>query len=37
MMEGIAADDHRLRSIINAVVTSYPFTHRRIEDLRRQP
>lgn len=35
MMEGIAADDHRLRSIINAVVTSYPFTHRRIEDNRR--
>lgn len=37
MMEGIAADDHRMRSIVNAVVTSYPFTHRRIEDNRRQP
>ncbi|MFN9297435.1 MAG: DUF1592 domain-containing protein, partial [Acidobacteriota bacterium] len=37
MMEGIAADGHRMRSIVNAVVTSYPFTHRRIEDNRRQP
>jgi hypothetical protein len=37
MMEGIAADGHSMRSIVNAVVTSYPFTHRRIEENRRQP
>jgi hypothetical protein len=32
MMEQIAADGYRMRSIIYAVVTSYPFTHRRVEE-----
>lgn len=31
MMEEIAADGYRMRSLIYGVVTSYPFTHRRIE------
>ncbi len=31
----IAGDGYRMRALINGVVTSYPFTHRRIEELRR--
>ncbi len=37
LMEDVAADGFRMRSIINGVVLSYPFTHRRIEDTRRLP
>lgn len=28
----IAADDYRMRTLVTAVVTSYPFTHRRIRE-----
>jgi hypothetical protein len=31
LMSEIAADGYRMRSLIQGVVTSYPFTHRRIE------
>src|SRR6056297_3139250 len=31
LMQEIAEDGHRMQSIINAVVTSYPFTHRRTD------
>jgi len=31
LMSELAADGHRMRAIIHGVVTSYPFTHRRIE------
>lgn len=34
MMQRIAADGYRMQTLINAVVTSYPFTHRRIEEER---
>jgi hypothetical protein len=30
LMQEIAADEYRMQSLILAVVTSYPFTHRRI-------
>jgi hypothetical protein len=29
-MQEIAAEEYRMQSLILAVVTSYPFTHRRI-------
>jgi uncharacterized protein DUF1592/uncharacterized protein DUF1588/uncharacterized protein DUF1585/uncharacterized protein DUF1587/uncharacterized protein DUF1595 len=32
LMRDIAADDYRVQTLISAVVTSYPFTHRRIPD-----
>jgi hypothetical protein len=32
MMEEMAADGYRMRSLVYGVVTSYPFTHRRIDD-----
>jgi mono/diheme cytochrome c family protein/PAS domain-containing protein len=32
LMENIAADGYRMRSLIYGVVTSYPFTHRRVEE-----
>jgi len=32
LMARIAADDHRVRTIITEVITSYLFTHRRVED-----
>jgi hypothetical protein len=35
LMGQIASDQYRMRSLINAVVTSYPFTNRRIEEQRR--
>lgn len=31
LMQKIAGDDYRMQTLITAVVTSYPFTHRRIE------
>ena len=31
MMEKIAQDDYRMQTLITAVITSYPFMHRRIE------
>ena len=33
-MDEIAADGYRMRSLIYGVVTSYPFTHRRVEERR---
>ena len=35
MMGDLAGDGYRMRAVINAVVTSYPFTYRRIEAQRR--
>jgi hypothetical protein len=32
LMQEIAADGYRMQTLIDAVVTSYPFTHRRIPD-----
>jgi hypothetical protein len=32
LMDSIAKDDFRMQSLITAIVTSYPFTHRRITD-----
>ena len=32
LMDQIAADGYRMRSVIYATVTSYPFTHRRVDD-----
>ena len=34
LMQDIAGDGYRMQTLINAVVTSYPFTHRRIEEER---
>jgi hypothetical protein len=31
LMETIANDDHRIQTLVSEVVTSYPFTHRRIQ------
>jgi hypothetical protein len=30
-MDKISADDYRIRTIITEVITSYLFTHRRVE------
>ena len=35
LMDEIARDGYRMRAVIDGVVTSYPFTHRRIEVQRR--
>lgn len=35
LMSDLARDGYRMRALITGVVTSYPFTHRRIEELRR--
>ncbi|MDE0100851.1 MAG: DUF1592 domain-containing protein [Bryobacterales bacterium] len=35
LMQDIAADGYRMQTLINTVVNSYPFTHRRIEEERR--
>jgi hypothetical protein len=35
MMARIAGDGYRMRALINEVITSYPFTHRRIAEHRR--
>jgi hypothetical protein len=32
LMQEIAADEYRMQTVICAVVTSYPFTHRRIPE-----
>lgn len=32
LMDEIAADGYRMRSLIYGVITSYPFTHRRVEE-----
>ena len=34
LMEEIASDGHRMQTLVIKVVTSYPFTHRRIHDER---
>ena len=34
LMQEIAADGYRMQTLVQAVVTSYPFTHRRIEEER---
>ena len=34
VMSEIAGDGYRMRALINGVITSYPFTHRRIEEQR---
>ena len=34
LMQQIAGDGYRMQTLIKAVVTSYPFTHRRIEEER---
>lgn len=35
LMGEIAGDGYRMRALIDGVITSYPFTHRRIEEARR--
>ncbi len=37
LMQEIAADGYRMQTLISAVVTSYPFTYRRIQDERSSP
>ena len=37
LMQEIAADEYRMQSLISAIVTSYPFTHRRIPEERDVP
>jgi hypothetical protein len=32
LVRDLAADDYRMRSLVTAVVMSYPFTHRRIRE-----
>lgn len=34
LMQDIAADGYRMQTLISAVVTSYPFTHRRVQEER---
>ncbi|MEW4488154.1 DUF1592 domain-containing protein [Thalassoglobus sp. JC818] len=34
LMQEIADDDYRMQTLITAVVTSYPFTHRRVQEDR---
>src|SRR5688572_30723184 len=34
LMQDIAADEYRMQTLIGAIVTSYPFTHRRIPEER---
>ena len=36
LMQEIAANGYRMQTLITAVVTSYPFTHRRIQEERSQ-
>jgi len=33
MMDDIAKDGYRMQTLITEIVTSYPFTHRRVQDL----
>ena len=37
LMQDIAADDYRMQTLIGSIVTSYPFTHRRIPKKRDAP
>jgi hypothetical protein len=37
LVAAAAKDDYRLQSLVVAVVTSYPFTHRRINELKGPP
>jgi mono/diheme cytochrome c family protein len=37
MAQAVAKDGYRMQTLVLAVVTSYPFTHRRINDLRGTP
>jgi hypothetical protein len=37
LMQEIAADGYRMQTLISAIVTSYPFTHRRIPEERDVP
>jgi hypothetical protein len=37
LMQEIAADGYRMQTLITAIVTSYPFTHRRISEERDVP
>jgi hypothetical protein len=32
MMENITKDGYRMQTLITEIVTSYPFTHRRIQE-----
>jgi hypothetical protein len=32
LMDSIAADDYRMQTLVTEIVTSYPFTHRRIQE-----
>jgi hypothetical protein len=34
LMRDIAVDGYRMQTLISAVVTSYPFTHRRVREER---
>jgi hypothetical protein len=34
LMQDIAADGYRMQNLISAIVTSYPFTHRRVPEER---
>ena len=36
LMEAIAKDGYRMQTLITEIVTSYPFTHRRIQELGEQ-
>jgi hypothetical protein len=35
LMDESASEGYRMRALITGVVTSYPFTHRRVEEQRR--
>jgi hypothetical protein len=35
LMQDIAADGYRMQTLVSAVVTSYPFTHRRVQEERK--
>jgi hypothetical protein len=35
LVSELAPQGYRMRDLINGVITSYPFTHRRIEEPRR--
>ncbi len=35
LMQELAGDGYRMQTLINGVITSYPFTHRRIEEHRK--
>jgi hypothetical protein len=37
LMQDIAADGYRMQTLISSVVTSYPFTHRRMQEERDAP